>query len=56
MDLKEKAEELLETLWIRTEEKKETSIPLDDPEVGERDVVEQLMAADYISVSDGGSR
>ncbi len=30
MELEEKAEELLETLWICTEEEKEDSLSLDD--------------------------
>ncbi len=50
MELKEQAEELLETLWIRTEERKEGSFSLDD--LGEaKEPVEQLLDAGYISVS-----
>ena len=50
MELKEQAEELLETLWIHTEEKKEDSLSLDD--LGRmKKPVEQLLEAGYISVS-----
>ena len=52
MELEEKAEELLETLWIRTEEGKEDYLSLDDWEVAEKESVEQLLAGGYISVSD----
>ncbi len=52
MELKEKAEELLETLWIRTEEKKD-SLSLDDFEVIEKEPIKQLLKAGYISLSDG---
>ena len=50
MELKEQAEEILETLWILTEEKKEASLSLDD--LGRmKKPVEQLVKAGYISVS-----
>lgn len=53
MELEEKAEELLETLWIRTEEKKEPSVPLDDlREVG-KEPLEQLLGAGYVSLAEG---
>ncbi len=51
MELEEKAEELLETLWVRTEEKKEDSLFLDDLGVTEKESVEQLLNAGYISIS-----
>ena len=51
MELKEQAEEILERLWILTEERKEASISLDD--LGRmKKPVEQLVKAGYISVSD----
>lgn len=53
MELEEKAEELLETLWIQTQENKEESIPLSDLEAPEKEAVEQLLKAGFISVSDG---
>jgi DtxR family Mn-dependent transcriptional regulator len=51
MELEEKAEEILETLWIHTEERKEDSLSLDDFGVTEKTPVEQLLKAGYISVS-----
>ncbi len=51
MELKEQAEELLETLWILTEEKKEDSLSLADLGVTEKKPVEQLLKAGYITVS-----
>ena len=53
MELKEQAEEILETLWILTEERKETSISLDDLGVTEKEPIEQLLRAGYISLTDG---
>ncbi len=52
MELKEKAEELLETLWVRTEEKKD-SLSLDDVGVIGKEPIKQLLKAGYISLSDG---
>ena len=51
MKLEEKAEEILETLWIRAEDKKRT-LTLDDLEVTENKPIKQLLDASYISVSD----
>jgi len=56
MELEEKAEEILETLWIRTEEGKETAISLDDLEVAEKESIEQLVGAGYISLTDDRAR
>ncbi len=56
MELKERAEEVLETLWICTEESRETSISLDDLEVAEKEPIEQLLGAGYISLTDGKVR
>ena len=52
MELEEKAEELLETLWIRAKEGKENSPALDDLEEAEREFVKQLLKAGYITLSD----
>ncbi len=51
MELEEKAEEILEALWIRTEDKKRP-LTLDDLEVTEDKPIKQLLDAGYISVSD----
>ncbi len=52
MELEEKAEEILEMLWILTEEKKENSISLDELGRTKRPM-EQLLKAGYISLTDG---
>lgn len=52
MELKEQAEELLETLWIRTEENKEGSLALADPDIG-GGALERLVKAGFVSISDG---
>ncbi len=52
MELEEKAEEILETLWIHTEEEKENSIALDELGEAKKRPIEQLLRADYISLSD----
>ena len=51
MELEENAEEILESLWIRTEDKKKP-LTLDDLEVTENKPIKQLLNAGYISVSD----
>jgi DtxR family Mn-dependent transcriptional regulator len=53
MELKEKAEELLEAVWIRTEESEETSTSLDDLAALDGEPLEQLLGAGYISLTDG---
>jgi DtxR family Mn-dependent transcriptional regulator len=50
METAEQAEEILETLWLRTEEKKEDYIPLDELK-GMKRPIEQLLKAGYISLS-----
>jgi DtxR family Mn-dependent transcriptional regulator len=52
MELEEEAEELLETLWIRTQEAKETSIPLAELAGADQKPVEQLLGAGYITLTD----
>ncbi len=52
MELSEQAEELLETLWIRTEEEKGT-LSLDDLQGDEKEAVEQLLGTGYIAASGG---
>ena len=55
MELEEKAEEILETMWIRTVEDKENATSLD--ELGKaRKPIEQLLKADYIAISDNQVR
>jgi len=53
MELEEKAEELLEKLWIQTEENKEGHFPLTELEAAEKEAVEQLLKGGFVSVSDG---
>ncbi len=53
MELGEKTEELLETMWILTEEKKGTSLALDDLKADEKKAVDQLLKAGYITLVDG---
>lgn len=52
MKLEEKAEELLETLWIVTEEEKEGFLASDGLGKAGQGAVKQLLKADYISLSD----
>ncbi len=52
MELEEKAEEILETLWIRTEETKENPLSLDEIDEDQKESVEQLLEAGYISLTD----
>ena len=52
MELKEKAEEVLETLWILTEEAKKTDIHLDDLTEADGHSIRQLVEADYITLAD----
>ncbi len=52
MELDEKAEEILETLWIHTEEEQGDSLSLDDLGGAEKKPIEQLLRAGYISLSD----
>jgi len=52
MEIEEKAEELLETLWIGTEESKEPSLPLAKLGPAERETVEQLTRVGYIGRND----
>ncbi len=51
MELEEKAEELLETLWISTKEENQESLSLAKLEISEKGPLEQLLAAGSISVS-----
>jgi DtxR family Mn-dependent transcriptional regulator len=52
MELEEKAEEILETLWIETSEKRRETMPL--AELGRvKKPLEQLEKTGYISLSDG---
>ncbi len=51
MELDERAEEILEALWIRTEEKKEDYVSRDDLGISDPEPLEQLLKAGYISTS-----
>jgi DtxR family Mn-dependent transcriptional regulator len=53
MQPEEKAEELLETLWIGTEEGKEDSLALEDFGESEQSSIKQLLKAGYIDRNDG---
>ena len=53
MELDEKAEEVLETLWIRTEENQEASISSDDLEAAEKEAIEPLLGGGYITLTGG---
>jgi DtxR family Mn-dependent transcriptional regulator len=52
MELEEKAEELLETLWLGTEERNEESLPLENIAEAEKEPLSQLLKAGYIALSD----
>lgn len=56
MEPEEKAEELMETMWIHIEERKEDSVALDDLGKAEKEPIEQLLGAGYISLTDGKVR
>ena len=56
MEPEEKAEELLETLWIGTEEGKEDSLDLEALGEIEQGSIEQLLRASYIVRDDGRLR
>jgi DtxR family Mn-dependent transcriptional regulator len=56
MELSERAEEILETLWIQTQEEGSEAVPLEQLEAGGNGAVEQLLRAGCISVSDGQVR
>lgn len=52
MELKEKAEEVLETLWILTEEANKTDISLTDLTEADKESIEQLVEMGAISLID----
>jgi DtxR family Mn-dependent transcriptional regulator len=52
MELEEKAEEILETLWIETSEKRREGVPLAELGRAKRPL-EQLEKAGYVSLNDG---
>ena len=53
MQLGEKAEEILETLWIRTEEQGEASIPVADLEVMGKESLKELTGGGHVTVTEG---
>jgi DtxR family Mn-dependent transcriptional regulator len=56
MDKDEKAEEVLETLWIRTQEEMADAVPREELESGEKEVVEGLLKEGYVAETDGKVR
>lgn len=56
MEPEERAEELLETMWIRTEEKKEDFLALDVLGEIEKEPIERLVGAGYVALADGRLR
>ncbi len=56
MELQEKAEELLETMWLCTEEGEEDSLALEDLGETKKRPIEQLLKAGYIVCDDGRLR
>ena len=54
MELGEKAEEVLETLWILTDETKQANISLADLKEADKQSIEQLIAAGCIALTDSG--
>ncbi|MFQ6122212.1 MAG: iron dependent repressor, metal binding and dimerization domain protein [Dehalococcoidales bacterium] len=56
MELNEKAEELLETMWLGTEEGKQDSLALDDLTETEKGAAKQLLKAGYIARDDAWLR
>jgi len=54
MEIGEKAEEALETLWILTEEAKKPEIAPEDLAEADKETTKQLLEADYISLSGSG--
>ncbi|MAG14271.1 MAG: DtxR family iron (metal) dependent repressor [Dehalococcoidales bacterium] len=56
MELEEKAEELLETIWICTEEGTEDSLAVVGLREEEKEATEQLLKVDYIMATDGHLR
>lgn len=53
MEPKEKVEEILETLWIRTQEAKEDSVSRQDLKSFGDKVIQELVKAGYVALSDG---
>ena len=51
MELEEKAEEILETLWINTEEEKKEYVPLGTLQPSDKEAIDRLIATGCISVS-----
>lgn len=52
MELEEKAEEILENLWIHTEEKKESPPYLDDFREDKKDFIDKLYNIGYIEITE----
>lgn len=56
MELTEKAEEILELMWIETDEKDRDTVPISDLEGAEDEAVEQLVKSGYITAENGSIR
>ncbi|MFC1964091.1 metal-dependent transcriptional regulator [Chloroflexota bacterium] len=53
MDLEEKAEELLETIWVSTREKNRECVPKEELGPEAEETLDKLVAAGYLTISDG---
>lgn len=56
MELEEKAEEILESLWIATEEKKEDYLALDTLKETEKEPIDSLLGSGHVVQTSGGIR
>lgn len=57
MKLEEKAEEALETLWVRTQEEKKGSLPVEELGTGDEErALESLLQGSYVSLRDNQVR
>jgi len=52
MELEEKAEEVLESLWIHHEDTGNNYLPIDEVEISYREGIEQLVKASYVTLSE----
>ena len=56
MELDEKTEEILETLWISTQEEGSEAVPLDKLGTDQKSSIDQLLHAGYITIINGEVR
>jgi DtxR family Mn-dependent transcriptional regulator len=52
MDMKEKLEELLETIWIGTKEQKRDNVPREEVGAGASKALDELVTAGYLAITD----